>query len=450
MLDIGPNIWMPCIVGGEAEPPGTTVSAIFPEFGAEIEAVRRAPATVASSFPEFTASVEAELVEASSDTDLVVLTRFSTLSSNFPSTPGTAAVRCWGGGGGGTAATGSGGSGAYAELTAYAYSANEAFTLSVGAGGASGGGTGGDTTFQSTACVAKGAVGATGGLSASSVGDVVRAGLNGSAGGANTTGAPSHGADTAASGGAAGEWNGAISNIGTTTGASRAPGTGGGSTSGAARAGGAGMGMLEYTEPSGGVYPDLVGYEVTRSVGTSHPAAVPAGDVGDLLVTLVGSDGNATITCGSDDSICTSTSGTTITGNAFERVAAGGDTITVTTSASEEVIIIVLRFRHAGAPTGTATNATGANADPPTHTPVAGSAPYRWLTVAIVNSGTADGVITARPTNYDKSIYIPTRIVAGGLAMCVAWRDNTAASENPGAWTSAGDNVTMTISVPRV
>lgn len=381
------------------------------------------------------------------DTDRVVLTRFSTLSGNFPSTPGVARVRGCGGGGGGVAATSTGGSGATAELTAYPYAANEAFTLSIGAAGPAAGGTGGDTTFNTTAMVAKGAVGRIGGLAASCVGDVIRAGIDGAL--TTGTGAPSNGWNTAAVGATPGEPSG-VPGGNATVGTARIPGAGGGSDGTVGRIAAAGLGVLEYTELSGGVYPDHVDYRVTRTVGTNHVVDIPPGNVGDLLLYIVGSDGNPTITCGSDSSVCASTSGTTVTGNAFWRVATGTDTTTITTTASEEVTTTVIRFRHAGTPTGTATNATGANANPPIHTPPGGSAPYRWLTVAICNSGSnADGQITARPTNYDKSIYTPVHVLAGGIAMIVCWRDNTAVSEDPGAFTSTGDNVTMTIAVPR-
>jgi hypothetical protein len=143
--------------------------------------------------------------DANGGTLLVYVSTSSTLnftsSGSFTVPAGVTAltVECWGGGGGaagGSLAGGSnsggygGGGGAYAKVNALAVTPGAVLPYVVGGGGSGGaannlGANGGSTSFNATACVAKGGVAATsahigtGGAAATSTGDVKFSGGNG-------------------------------------------------------------------------------------------------------------------------------------------------------------------------------------------------------------------------------------------------------------------------------
>ena len=145
-----------------------------------------------------------------------------------------------------------------------------------------------------------------------------------------------------------------------------------------------------------------------------------------------------------------SASTTVVAGAMYSFPANGSEPTTLGLSASEAVDVIVLRFRNLATISGTATNSTIANADPPSHD-MGSSAATTWLTMLVVDStNTTGGTITARPANYDESLYVPTFSHANGIALCLAWRDATAQLENPGVWANAViANVTITAGARR-
>ena len=370
--------------------------------------------------------------------DLVAITRFTDTTGNYPDQIlSTARKWAWGGGGGGTTNVTSGGSGAFAEDAAYVFAAGEAWTMTTGAGGAVAGGTGGDSSIGAS-CVAKGAVGVTGGTSAGSAGTTIRAGLNGAAVSGNTPGAVSHGSSTAATGTTPGEPNGAF--VGGTTTTARVPATGGRCTAAAQGAGAAGLTVQQFLELASASFPNLRSVSVQRSVGTNHTVAVPSGVVGDELVYIVASDGNPTITVsGSSAVFSPQVNGSAISLSGLRLTATGSDPTTVTTSASEEVIVIVLRLQASGACEGTGTTASSGNVNAPAHTPSGGNGNYRCFTVLSRDVSAGSGNITGRPTNYDRSIFVPSRSATGSAPdLCIAWRDaNVTGSEDPPAWANA-------------
>jgi len=201
-----------------------------------------------------------------------------TYSFTVPAGVTSITVQAWGGGGGGAGdassgniGNGGGGGGAYAKVNIYSVTPGTSYQVIVGAGGSAGiatdgpGGAAGNSTFNTSICVAAGGLGGqvnagggtggSGGLSASSTGDVRNNGGNGATGNSSAGGIGGGGGGSAgtaaignagnnATGGAAVTGGGAGGNGGSNSvGLSgSAPGGGGGGAewSGANHAGGAG------------------------------------------------------------------------------------------------------------------------------------------------------------------------------------------------------------------
>ncbi len=179
---------------------------------------------------------------------------------------------------------------------------------------------------------------------------------------------------------------------------------------------------------------------------TSMVCNMPSGiTAGDVLVALVIADGSATITAPGDWSTLSANQAISGGGGvcrAFWKVAAGSDTLTVSTSASEKIAAAV--FRISSATTAEATFATGTAtpAAPPSITPAGGSRDY----VFIVGIGFPNNA--ANPSA-DPSGYSPLANIAssGGLAATnvrqyAAYRSaSSVSSESPG--TAAYANATQ-------
>lgn len=172
-------------------------------------------------------------------------------------------IECWGAGANGTSGDGftfggnGGGGGAYAQRLAVAVTPGNTYSFVVdSSGGAS------ETNWDSGVCVAKSAIGTTGGLGDSGVGDVRYSGGNGAAslftstgGGGGGAGGPSGvgGVATTSTGGngnGAGAGDGGDGKSGSTTGATgkvRGGGGGGGGPTGSGGPGARGGIKLTYT-----------------------------------------------------------------------------------------------------------------------------------------------------------------------------------------------------------
>lgn len=389
-------------------------------------------------------STQAVTNNSTERSDLVSITRFSSTTGNFPAQVLGAAVKwCWGAGQGGSQGVGSGACGDFAEDAAYVYAANEAWTVTIGIGGAVGRGAGGDTSIGAS-CVAKG-----GASAGTSVGTTIRAQLAGTDNTGTQAGTPSHGSTSAAVGTTPGEPNGAGA---TAIGASKTPGTGGRSAAATQVSGANGLAVLMYRQLAAANFPGLVGISITRSVGTSHSVTIPSGAVDNELVYIVVSDGNPTITITGAIDAMTPVSITNISLSALTRTATGSDPTTVTTSVSEAISVIVLRLNAAAAAEGTGAASSGANAGVTSHTPSGGDGDYRVITI-LARDASVNGNITGRPSGFDWSVFVPSIDGASSSTdCCVAWADQAVVgAAGSGNWTNAnGTWITATLTMAKV
>lgn len=139
-------------------------------------------------------------------------------------------------------------------------------------------------------------------------------------------------------------------------------------------------------------------------------------------------------------------SGSTCKGAVLRKIATGSDALTLGTSTLSLVTSIALRvtnFDSGITPLSlTAAAVTGANSNPPSHTPPGGAKNYLWLAARCGAFFTA----SAAPTNYeDLRTAISVGLAAG---VSFAERELNAASEDPGAFTcSDSDAVVYTIAI---
>jgi hypothetical protein len=167
---------------------------------------------------------------------------------------------------------------------------------------------------------------------------------------------------------------------------------------------------------------------------------------GDLLICIFSVDGAPT---------CTASSGWTKLGQAsnvavvtqaiFYKVAAGGDTLTITTSAAEQSSHIVLRIAGAGSTiTGTPANGSSTNSNPPSHN-AGSSQKYLWVAT---RGGDSTTVPTAIPTNYSSGTHYAAA-GTGGASTSTATRQYEIQTEDPGTWTVATEEwVCWTLAIP--
>lgn len=195
----------------------------------------------------------------------------------------------------------------------------------------------------------------------------------------------------------------------------------------------------------GGDFPQVEAVSTGEEAsGTSHVITLPSGiTAGDLLLIVLAYDGTPTVSIASG-------SGWTILGqqNAsgagsaiVYKVAAGGDTLSIGTSASEAVAWIAYRISGAAGVSGSSAN----NNDPPEHTPPGGAQNYLWIA-----SQQEDGILasSAPPTNYSDLHQESNNVGSTArVSISTAQRELNAASENPGAFVGAGAGSTWTLAV---
>ncbi|HNR55182.1 MAG TPA: hypothetical protein PKJ19_08455, partial [Flavobacteriales bacterium] len=183
---------------------------------------------------------------------------------------------------------------------------------------------------------------------------------------------------------------------------------------------------------------------------TSHSISVPAGAVGDLLVTIFSVDGNPTVTTASSGwtKLDQSSYGTTVTGAIFWKMATGttpaADALSLTTSASERSSHVTYRIRGATGISGSETTGSSSNSNPPNHT--AGEASFLWIAT---RSGDDTDVASAAPTNYGDMITVGAGSGTGASTNTATRVLGAAAnSENPGSFASANEQwVSYTLAI---
>lgn len=407
-------------------------------------------------------------------------------SGSWTAPPGvtSAVVKAWGGGGTGGAATGnpaSGGGGAGGQFASKTVSVTpiDSYNFTVSGVTTSVTGSvvnGGDTTFNTSEVVAKGGAGglrATANSSTSSggtgsttggVGDVVYAGgsggngvsttqSGGGGGGAGDTGTGDSGSGatagdaTSENGGAGG--NG-VSSANTRNAGSLAGGGGSGglSSSSTDRRGGDGAGgLLSITYDANYPKVESTSSDFNGSNSGSHAITMPSGiTVGDLLIIVFSSDGAPTVSIDSGDwTKLGQLSHSTVTTQAvFYKVAEGSDTATVTTSANEQTTHIVYRISGAsGVVTGTSTNGSSTNSNPPDHDATTAQS-YLWIATRGGDSTTVASVAPTSFTNMQTQAASGTGGASTNTAEAFSYRQ----TYDPDTWTSSNEQwVSYTLAI---
>lgn len=124
-------------------------------------------------------------------------------------------------------------------------------------------------------------------------------------------------------------------------------------------------------------------------------------------------------------------------------------TFTVTQAATvtghAAMFLLAIPGAHATAPpeAGTIAHGTSSSADPGSFSPSWGSDDTLWISTAIFGETATAGSFTgwsASPTNYNTGVGPATTDVVGGIASGIAFRQNTAASEDVGTWSGDTSN----------
>jgi hypothetical protein len=191
--------------------------------------------------------------------------------------------------------------------------------------------------------------------------------------------------------------------------------------------------------------------------GTDHEIDIsPDISAGDLLVVVFASDGNPTVTfpAGWYQLFQTAYSSYVKLG-VWYRIADGeeGDTITVTTSASEGISSLCYRITgYSGVPeVGTAVTSSGSTTpNPPSLSPAWGALDTLWLACCANDDGT--NYITAYPANYPIGNNNEYPDNSAGCGVATAFRELNADTEDPGTFTIDGSEqwVANTVAVKPV
>lgn len=191
---------------------------------------------------------------------------------------------------------------------------------------------------------------------------------------------------------------------------------------------------------------------------TSITVAMPSGiSAGDLLLVFVAQDANGTLSQsgGSDWTKLEQTNNGTVCGLAiFAKVAAGGDSLTLTSTNSQDAACVSVRITGHGVSNVSTditrgTPATGADAapDPPNCNP--GSAKdYLWLEA--FGADDDDDTATYWSTNYSAVNQVQSASSTSSCLCAVGQRALNASAENPGAMAMAlaEEWVAQTLAIP--
>ena len=140
------------------------------------------------------------------------------------------------------------------------------------------------------------------------------------------------------------------------------------------------------------------------------------------------------------------------------KIAAGGDTLTVTTAptSSQDYVVTILRITgHAvtdllwSIKKATMFSSASGNADPPSLDATM-SQGWEWLSVAAVDMTNAADAVTAVPTNYTLvGTHQKSAASTSSVGLSVARRDLVAQTENPGTFTNTSRAfVAATLAIP--
>lgn len=185
------------------------------------------------------------------------------------------------------------------------------------------------------------------------------------------------------------------------------------------------------------------------SDSTSHAPTMPSATPGNMLIAFFSVDGNPTCTASAGwTKLGQASNSTIVTQAVFYKIASGSDTLTVTTSASEQSSCITIEVSNARTITGANANGSSTNSDPPNLAPTYSlnsySINYLWL---VSRGGDSTTVATVAPTNYSN---LQTQAAGGtsGASTNTAERTLSATSENPGTFTSGSEQwVSWTVAV---
>jgi hypothetical protein len=117
---------------------------------------------------------------------------------------------------------------------------------------------------------------------------------------------------------------------------------------------------------------------------------------------------------------------------AFRKTAAGGDTATVTLSASGRLNVAVLRFANAEASAGTFSSGSSAAPDSPSHAHGV-SVKGLWISAVAVEAAFSGQWLTLAPVDYRSWIFHGARSI-NGVMLSFAMRELEATAEDPGAF----------------
>ncbi|MBI3927281.1 MAG: tail fiber domain-containing protein [Armatimonadetes bacterium] len=172
---------------------------------------------------------------------------------------------------------------------------------------------------------------------------------------------------------------------------------------------------------------------------TSHPITMPSNiQKGDLLIVFFSSDGGVFSSCAGWSKAREGSQGANVTGAVFYKVAQGGDTATVVTSAAEQSSHIVYQVRlwpgWSRVLAADAASGASGNADPPS---LSFGATASGLVIAS-RHGDATEVASGAPAGYS-NLQTSTAAGAGGASTNTAVKFvASVGSENPGAFSGDG------------
>lgn len=194
--------------------------------------------------------------------------------------------------------------------------------------------------------------------------------------------------------------------------------------------------------------------DVTASVfdadTTSHAVAMPAtANAGELLLCIFANDDVTGVTTPAGWTLIGAQSGAAGTSSCrvYAKSAAGtegGTTVDFVTAGAEVAVAQVYRitgWNGGNPPTtsdiaiATVTGASSVNADPPSLTPTWGSDTNLWI--AIANLDNRSSGANTPPTNYTNMVYTEAPLAVNRTCVFSAVRALTAATENPGTYTTA-------------
>lgn len=184
----------------------------------------------------------------------------------------------------------------------------------------------------------------------------------------------------------------------------------------------------------------------TNSATTSHTINFPASVAsGDLLVLVTACESGFLTIDGFSELVAINNG---VVGRVYYKVATGseGGSATFTTGGSVESCYAIYRITGQNASGFIEDGSASADADPASLTPSWGSADTLWL-ACIAGRNSSNPQITAAPSGY--SSLVAADVEAGIFDICcaIAYRQNAAATEDPGAFTAPGGTNAASVTV---